>query len=97
MNKYETKCRNEAQKKINDFNESLQLAKFKLDQWNKELNVPNFTKDKQWKSIILKSKQETEKIKYMLNNCKNSLLLHKEFKFNSFGKFRYIFFRSSEQ
>lgn len=83
VNKYETKCKNEAQKKILDFNESLQLAKSKLDQWTKELNVPNFTKDKQWKNIIIKSKQESEKIKYLLNNCKNSLLLHKDFKFHS--------------
>jgi hypothetical protein len=45
--------------------------------------VPNFTKDKQWKNIIIKSKQESEKIKYLLNNCKNSLLLHKDFKFHS--------------
>lgn len=93
--KFEIKCKLEAKNKMTDFNDALTTSKLKLDAWIKELKVPNFSKDKQWKNISLKSKQETERVKYLLANFQNELLLYKDYKFqpkqiidnNNFGEF----------
>jgi hypothetical protein len=95
INKIELKCKSDAQLKMLELNHILESTKSKLEQWASELRVPNFNKEKQWKSIILKSKQETERIKSLLDTFRNDLLLFKQYKFqavpvlnnNNFGDF----------
>lgn len=95
---FENKCKFEAQMKSLNLYDLIKVSKNKLEKWNADLRVPDFDHDGNWKRITIRAKEESEKLKTLITNFQDDLLMYKELKFlcrpimakNNFGDILFI-------
>ena len=67
IEKFEVKCKQEAQMKTLNLNDLIKISKHKLEKWNADLQVPDFDLDGNWKRITVRAREESEKLKLIIS------------------------------
>ena len=78
---FEQECRDQVANTTSFFNKTIQQTTNDLNKWKEMLNIPDFSKDSQWKKLSLNAEIEIEKLKILIKQCEDDLLLNKEFDF----------------
>lgn len=82
IEKFEKQCKHEAKEKSLNLFDLIKTSKAKLTKWNADLKIPDFDRDGNWKRIAIRAREESEKLKLIMVNFQDELLLNKEVKFS---------------
>lgn len=88
VNELQNECNLNAGNKTSMLNKTMREIRNNIAIWMKSLEVPDFTKYSHWNTIGKEAEQELERMKHLIKQCQNDLLLKKEYKFiqgNNFG------------